>query len=173
MTITDIENKTFAELKAERDALVAEAAGLPIDVVARHYIRARMDATQRDEKLAEQGTTIVALQEGLAATKQQAEAAVADVTKRMEASKLEANERIAAIQGELARCATARDAADDQVIGLQTDTASLSRKLQQETERAGRLKDLSNISRAAVVQAAATLNEAVNQMTVEAADQGK
>lgn len=74
MSIHEIENKTFADLKAERESLVEAAKSLPVDDLAARYVQARTDAKQRDEKLAEQAKTIEALRDGLAAMKERAEA---------------------------------------------------------------------------------------------------
>ena len=65
MTIQEIENMTFAELKARQSELIeAMKDTLPTELAAR-YVQARLDAKQRDEKLSEQGQTITNLNEAL------------------------------------------------------------------------------------------------------------
>ena len=66
MTIQDIENLTFAELKASGKKIVDELGG---NELAARYVQARTDAKQRDEKLAEQGQTIANLNAALAASR--------------------------------------------------------------------------------------------------------
>lgn len=50
-----IENLTFAELKANRAALVAEAAQQPLQALAARYVQARTDAKMRDERMSAMG----------------------------------------------------------------------------------------------------------------------
>lgn len=69
MTLIEIENLTFAQLKSRRDAVISDAKDAPLDDLAARYIQARTDAVQRDEKLAEQGKTITVLQDALASAK--------------------------------------------------------------------------------------------------------
>ena len=65
MTIQEIENMTFAELKARQSELIgAMKDTLPTELAAR-YVQARLDAKQRDEKLSEQGRTITNLNAAL------------------------------------------------------------------------------------------------------------
>ena len=74
MTLHEIENLSFAELKAQRTDLVESLKETDAGALAARYVQARMDAKQRDEKLAEQGKTIALLQASLekAAGEQQA-----------------------------------------------------------------------------------------------------
>lgn len=163
--IAGIEDKTYAELKAQRDELVVQVvafAGVDPDELARHYLHARMDAAQRDEKLAEQGKTITALQDGAEASKQQDTARIERLG--------QCTMKLAAVQDELK---LVRETAADQAAASAGQINTLRAQCVRETERADRLKALSSISRAAVVQAAAILNTAASQMTVEAADQGE
>lgn len=62
MALEAIENMSASELKDQREALVALAAGQPAADLAARYVQARLDARMRDEKLAEQGKTITILQ---------------------------------------------------------------------------------------------------------------
>lgn len=64
MTLTEIENLALSDLKAKREEIVKELGG---GELAQRYVQARTDAKMRDEKLAEQGKTIEALQAGHAA----------------------------------------------------------------------------------------------------------
>lgn len=69
MTLIEIENLSAADLKAKKAELVEVAKAADVGELAARYVQARTDATCRDEKLAEQGTTITALHESLAAHK--------------------------------------------------------------------------------------------------------
>lgn len=66
MTLADIENMSAAELKANRSEIEAAIKDAP-DLVPRH-MKTLIDAKTRDEKLAEQGKTITALQDSLDAS---------------------------------------------------------------------------------------------------------
>lgn len=151
MTIHDIENKTVAELKAERAELVETAKSLPVEDLASRFVQARMDAKQRDELLGKQGTTITALQEGLSAATNQAtallerrqadHAATEAVMKQLEALKAAYNERTA--------------------------------ELAEQTARAERLKAEAMRNHRALSQAARLLNEALAANAVGTADEGE
>lgn len=67
MTISEIENMDAATLKASKAAAVEAVKGAP--ELATRYVQARLDATIRDEKLAEQGKTISALHDAAEASK--------------------------------------------------------------------------------------------------------
>lgn len=156
--IAGIEDKTYAELKEQREELVKQVvafAGVDPDELARHYLHARMDATQRDEKLAEQGKAITALQDSLQAVKERKERADRELAQTQQ------------VLESVRRCAQETSLADKVTVD------AVRKSLAKETARADRLKALSSISREAVVQAAAILNTAASQMTVEAADQGE
>lgn len=58
MTLIEIENLSFADLKKQRAELITEAAKATAEELAARYVDARTDAKQRDEKLAEQGKRI-------------------------------------------------------------------------------------------------------------------
>jgi chromosome segregation ATPase len=64
MNLAEIENLSFVELKAKREEFIAEAAKATQADLAARYVQARTDAKHRDEKLAEQATTIAALTTG-------------------------------------------------------------------------------------------------------------
>lgn len=66
-TLTDIENLTPGELKTRRAELVAAAQQQPAAELAERYVKARLDASLRDERLGEQGRIITTLQDGLEA----------------------------------------------------------------------------------------------------------
>lgn len=61
MTIHDIENLSFAQLKANRKDLAASAATLPAADLAARYVQARADAKHRDERMAEMGVEFTRL----------------------------------------------------------------------------------------------------------------
>lgn len=85
MSIHEIENLSFAELKEKRAEITEALKGIPVEELANRYLQARTDAKQRDDKLSEQGKTITALQDGLAASKQQTEVTQAEVQKALQA----------------------------------------------------------------------------------------
>lgn len=111
MTLIDLENLSAGDLKALENKLdMAKAA--PHDELAARYCRALYDAKARDEKLAEQGRTINALNDALGEAKQKA----ADAE---------------------ARCQQAVSAGDHAVVTLRDQIATLKFKLE-ETEKAAR-----------------------------------
>lgn len=65
MVTADIENLSASELKQRRVELTKEMSEVAPDALASRYVQARLDAKMRDEKLAEQGTTITLLQSSL------------------------------------------------------------------------------------------------------------
>ena len=101
MELTDIEGLAAAELKKRRDELVAEAAKAPVEQLAARYVQARTDATRRDEKMAEQGETIVHLQKALKAAEKRAAEQAASLGKAEAAIHQDAD-RFAALQAEAA-----------------------------------------------------------------------
>ena len=78
MDIHEIENSSFAELKANRDALVETAKKVPMGDLAIRYIQARTDAKGRDDKLAEQALTLKLLKDALTDLKAKSEAAAVE-----------------------------------------------------------------------------------------------
>lgn len=58
MSIHEIENQTFAELKANQDANLITLGNSPRKDLESRYLQSRMDAKQRDEKLSEQGAML-------------------------------------------------------------------------------------------------------------------
>jgi len=148
MATPDIENKTYSELKAERDALIEQAKGEEVPVLAVRYIKALTDAKHRDEVMGEQGKTITALQDGLEAAKQvQAE-----------------SKRLLAGAAESINALTAASVQDlDNVRALQA-------QLTAETGRANRLKALAMQNQTAITGAAKLLNDAITASQVDAAD---
>lgn len=53
MPLSTIENMTFAELRAQKAALIEAAAKEPVPELAARYVQGRTDAKQRDERMAE------------------------------------------------------------------------------------------------------------------------
>jgi len=151
MNIEEIENSTFAKLKAKRAELVEAAKGLPPEQLAARYVQARTDAKARDEKLADQGKTIIALQDGLAAAKDQAVVL---------GEKLDEQTRII------------ENLRDDVRIG-QTKYHQVYQELQGQTNRAERLKLVARKTHRAVAQAARLLNDALADNAVDEADKGE
>lgn len=125
MNISDIENLSSAELKARRDELLAALKdAAPADVAAR-YLQARTDARLRDEKLAEQGATITALQSGLAA----------------------ATERIESYGQTLATATQTIAALKDEGLAAKADVETLTDRLVAETARADQATALAKARR--------------------------
>lgn len=60
-----IENATSAELREQREAMLAELVELapPLPDLAARYMQARLDAKRRDDKMSVQGTTITQLEQ--------------------------------------------------------------------------------------------------------------
>lgn len=141
MAITDFENMTADELKARRVQAIEAAAAAP-DVGTR-WFNARVDAKVRDEKMAEQGADIVALQKA-----------------GVESTKL-----IAGLQDELRAMTLDRDRGVEQV-------ASLTAQLKAEMARANRLRLHAERDSLAVQQAALVLNNAIANRLANAADEG-
>lgn len=183
MSIHDIENMTFAELKAQRAELVKEAETLDRKDVAARYIQARTDATQRDEKLAEQARILESLQTGLEASKQQAEAFEKKLTEDVGAMKAEAAAYVEAKKSEL-------DLRDQELEDMRTSRARLEAAVEkrqnedlrrytdltvfckQEITRADRLKTVATCHHIAVSSAAKLLNDALAAKAVDHADTG-
>ena len=136
MTLAEIENLSFADLKAKRDELVEAAAGVPADKqpeqylhnLAARYVQARTDAKMRDEKLGDQAATIKALQDGMGAL--QTKAATAE-----------------ALAGKSAdQCVTLANRADE----LANQIVALKSQLAAETTRANTAEKLAKDRRAAL-----------------------
>lgn len=155
MNLHEIENMTAADLKAQRAELAESLKAEPPDDLADRYLQARHDAKQRDEKLAEQGRTITALQTGLAA----ADKAGREVAQRF----TEAKETIAVVQ----------DAARETTQADKATIAALTESLKAQTERADRLKVVATRNHAAASASAKLLNDALAAEAVDAADAGE
>lgn len=65
-TIIDIENASAGKLKASRAEAIEIAKASDHDAVAERYVQARLDASTRDELLADQGDTITTIKTALA-----------------------------------------------------------------------------------------------------------
>ena len=135
----DIENMTAAELKAQQAAVISGLEG-ESDLASR-FVRARLDAKLRDEKLAEQGVTITELQSALQTVRQTAES----------------------LKSQLEQCEKERDSCQAQL----EETKTL---LNEARARGDRLKTEAIRNNAAITAAAQLLNEAVGQQLIEKAD---
>lgn len=117
MTLIDIENMPFADLKAKRAELIEAASLADIRDVAVRFVDARTDAKQRDEKLSEQGRTITALNDALDARVTElrdAAKSTAELTAQLataDATIQSLRESLAKSQAECGVLATERDAA--------------------------------------------------------------
>ena len=173
MGYADIENKSCDELKAERDALIEMAKAEPSEVIAARYIKALTDAKYRDETLAKQAKTLAALQDGLTATKQQAEAAVAKLTEEMQAQGLAATAAKLEAETELARCQATLDATRKELTCQEAFATEQENLYRGESRRADRLKAEATRNFAALSGAAQLVNNALSQHAIENADSGE
>lgn len=159
MTIIEIENLTFDELKAQRGQLAAELKDLPADELAARYIQARTDAKQRDEKLAEQGQTIKTLNASVARMMHDsgaAEAAATALTRLHKANSLEVSKQHSSL-----RAATKE-------LGCQL--AESQAEVATQTARAERLKTEALRNHSAITSAAKLLNDAISSQNVATAN---
>lgn len=194
MKLTEIENLSHEELKAQKDALIEAAAQVEIAELAARYVKARTDAKQRDEKLSEQGRTIDALSLGLEAAKEQNESLKSslaesdnrathwqDVAGEMErkfaglkdesALSLEDAKKTAAAQiADLQKKTT--QAAAEAEKSYAANLAVLRDDLAAQTARAERLKAQALRNNSAINTAAKALNDAISNQQVEDADSG-
>lgn len=156
-----IENLSFAEIKDRREELVKEAANTPASELAARYVQARQDAKQRDEKLAEQGRTIDALTQGLAATTEKAAA--------LEVEFKSLGEKFVAQDQDWRKALADKDATHAEVAAnvsaaLTKQDATITElraALAAETTRANRLKAEACRNNAALSGAAKMLNDAL------------
>lgn len=175
MTIQDVENLSFAELKARRAELIEAitASTISIKEVAGRYIQARADAKHRDEKLAEQAKTIAALQEGLEAVKEREAAAVEASKELITALKDEVAEfrktSDAAIV-ELKQAAKESDAVTEELLRANTAQAELVLELGQ---RCDRLKVQAEAYADAIGIIYKTSTDAINSRVIAQADEGE
>lgn len=162
MAVHDIEAMSFDELKTKRDATVESLTSEPPAVLAARYVKALMDAKHRDEKLGEQGKTIVALQDGMEAAKQQDSARIERLGRRTAELADTRNE----LESTQATAAEQKRALDEQVNTLKARRA-------EETERANRLKAEALRNHSVLSQAAKLLNDALAAQAVHTADTGE
>lgn len=162
MNIHEIENMTFAELKANRAELIDAIKKTPPEDLARRYLQARTDAKQRDEKLAEQGKTIVALQDGNAALSEK----VASIEAQLASSKL-------AIENYTRELEAARVAHSDEMAVLNEKRNELSGMLSEEKERAARLKVQAEKYMSAVSSIHSVALDAINSQVIDDAETGE
>ena len=173
MTSTDIENLSFAEIKEQRDSLVDEASKAPTDELARKYVRARMDAVQRDEKLAEQGKTITALQQALDQQGQKIEATDGEC-RRLQGITAELTAKLNAQADEHAsELGTVHEQHAMQVDKATARITELSTALKTETARAARLKQLLDRVAPGLGTIHAQAAQLVTSLTTEAANEGE
>ena len=162
MSTADIENMTFAELKAERDAVIEQAKGEKVPVLAARYIKALTDAKHRDEVMGEQGRTITALQDGLEATKVAAETARETAIEQAEHA-----------EAEIAKWQNIAEGHMEAVSKAEKAIVALTSQLQAETERANRIKAEASRNYAALSGAAQLVNDALSKHAIENADSGE
>lgn len=170
MTLEEIENLTFEELKSRRAELVAEAAKAPAKDVAERFVDARTDAKLRDQTQAKQGVTITALEQGAAAMTEK----IAGLTTELN----RATEDVAYRKKQLEDCIVDAKAVEQStaenhakaVENLNGQIAKLTENLNQQTARAERLKVQAEIHHQAVNAAAKYLNDAIAARGIENAD---
>ena len=173
MQIQEIENLSFADLKSRRDELIAAAAELPADELAKRFVRARIDAKLRDEKLAEQAATLESLNSGNAALQRELEESrkTAATFKRQVddlASELHSvKEHHEAIKQE--SFVTLEKHRDE----FAATTEKLATALDDQTQRCERLKAQATRNQHALTSAAKLLNDAIAAQQVDNADEAQ
>jgi chromosome segregation ATPase len=151
ISIETIENMSASELK-ERQSELAQFLEdtVSIPVLVGRYLHARLDAKLRDEKLAEQGEAITALQAGVEHWKSDA--------CKMDTELGAARTEVVNLQAELERA-----------VALQESTQEA---LAAEKARADRLKTEALRNRKALQEAAGIVNGAIHAQVVDDADTG-
>lgn len=147
MTLTEIENLSFADLKARRDELLASLKDADRAELTARYLQARTDAKQRDEKLAEQGQTITALQAGVEALTREKAKLESDLSASHELV-LKREGECRAVEVELDKCKS------EAVTAIQKLTADLA----QETARANAGEALAKARRKALADVTGICN---------------
>lgn len=164
MNLADVENLSAAELKEQRDSIVAElsgAEGIDREEIARRYVQARFDAKFRDEKLSEQGVTINSLNDSIGLHQRE----------------------IARLEGELNQCKSERTefgAIAEHRLAEQIDAyrvlheqaAALTVQRDEAKARADRLKSEAERHATAFNSAQKALADAAALNQIEAADKG-
>jgi hypothetical protein len=162
VTLQEIEQLSFEQLKAQRDEAVEALKDEKPEVLAARYVKNRLDALMRDVKLSEQGKTITALQEGVEA---------------MKAEMVRVTQQISSMEGErtalVADLESLRTSAREMAIADKAAIEALHQTVAQETARADRNKVEAFRNHQAVAQAANLLNETLAQQAVEAVDAGR
>lgn len=169
-TIHDIENATSLALKEGRKEAIKIARDS--EDVAERYVQARLDATFRDEKLAEQGVTISALQDSLGVVKvalDEAMAARAYLVKRSEVLELDRKTEVEKAAVELK---STSDTFDALVATLRKENDAIQARLGEADERSLRLSIEAKRNNTALNNAASVLNAAISSNLVDAADKG-
>lgn len=159
MSIQEIENLSFAELKQRSTELAESLSAALLDsrdidqvaMLAARYVQARTDAKQRDETLAEQGTTISNLNNALVAAEEK--------SRRLEESLNSSN-----------NCATKRAEELDQAC---EQIKELTAQLRDQDLRCKRLKYEATRKNEALYGAANLINNAIAAQQVDDADQGE
>lgn len=160
MKFVDVENLSAADLKEQRAVVVDSLEAEPAELKAR-YVQARLDAKQRDEKMAEQGKTITLLQDSL---------------ERETAARLSAEKRVFDVGQELQRMASSHNAQAEQWTlarqNLEGEIGQLKADALALQDRCDRLKLQCCRNADAINTAAGALNKAIASQQIETADQG-
>lgn len=186
--IIQIENASFDELKKGRADFLASLSDSTAANLAPRFISARIDAKQRDEKLAEQGVTITELQHALAGLRQrEADRAstVVELEARLKTIAVDLQSRIQSHKKVVDAAATDREqAATDReqaasVAATKREQAAADATAERdtgiqvllaETRRANRLKQVAGLHHGALSAAAKLLNDALAGQLIEDAD---
>ena len=161
MDIHEIENLSFAELKAHKPDLLEALKATPHEELAARYLQARTDAKLRDEKLAEQAKTLAALRQGLEAVKEKEAAGrvlacdlVASLREKSDSFKKCADQTIADLEAQLKHAAKEGEAEQAVHSKCETDLATrcddLAKLLTLETRRCERLNTQAKSATAAM-----------------------
>lgn len=100
MDITKIEELPLKELTSRREELIIVCQEMDIAVVARRYMQARIDATMRDGKMAQQAKTLEALQTGLSAAQERVEAIHVAASARISAAEQAQSHQLGTIENQ-------------------------------------------------------------------------
>lgn len=161
MNIHDVENLPASELNERRPEVIEALKDQPAEDLAARYVQARMDANQRDGRLAEQGKTITALQKGL----ELAEQKTASVEGQLKQTVENANGLARTLVEE-------RTASRAQMAKATQRIEELTHAVESQEARADRNKAEASRNHQAVAQAAKILNDTLATQAVEAANAG-
>lgn len=165
MTLIEIENLPFAEIKSRRDELIEAAKRGELGELAARYVKTLEIAKLRDEKLGEQGRTINTLNDAAEGAKEDCKKLTAKLSELVNTSTNE-RERMIALMDDLSAKLKA------EIDRLTLANNELAAKLAAETARADRMKAEATRANNALTAAEKALKDAVAERQLEAAERG-